>query len=238
MSYILDALKRADAERERGAAPGLHTRHQLPSGSPSAPSASRNLWLTVAGSVTLVMLAVGFWVWRASGNPPAAPLKPAAINAPNTAAPSASITASAPPPAVTTPMTPAPVAVAEAPKVQALPVPTPSAAKAAPSPPSRPALSARTTDSAPPATPVSPVATAAPAAAPLLGELPQDIRSQIPKITITGSVYSDSPTQRLLLVNNLVLPQGGQIATDLTLVEVQPRSSVFRFKGTRFRVMH
>lgn len=78
----------------------------------------------------------------------------------------------------------------------------------------------------------------APAAAPLLTELPQDMRSQIPKITITGSVYSASPTQRLLLVNNLVLPQGSQIAPDLTLEEIQPRSSVFVFKGTRFRVMH
>lgn len=78
----------------------------------------------------------------------------------------------------------------------------------------------------------------APAAAPLLAELPQDLRSQIPKITITGSVYSDSPAQRLLLVNNLVLAQGAQVASDLTLEEIQRRSSVFNFKGTRFRVMH
>jgi general secretion pathway protein B len=73
---------------------------------------------------------------------------------------------------------------------------------------------------------------------PLLADLPQDLRSQIPKITITGSVYSDSPAQRLLLVNNLVLPQGSQIGPELTLEEIHPRSSVFSFKGTRFRVMH
>jgi len=82
------------------------------------------------------------------------------------------------------------------------------------------------------------VAAAAPTTPPLLGELPQDLRSQIPKITITGSVYSDSPAQRLLLVNNLVLAQGGQVTPELTLEEIQPRSSVFSFKGTRFRVMH
>ena len=73
---------------------------------------------------------------------------------------------------------------------------------------------------------------------PLLADLPQDIRSQIPKITITGSVYSDSPAQRLLLINNLVLAQGAQLAPDLTLEEIQRRNSVFIFKGTRFRVMH
>jgi general secretion pathway protein B len=73
---------------------------------------------------------------------------------------------------------------------------------------------------------------------PLLADLPQELRSQIAKITITGSVYSDSPAQRLLLVNNLVLPQGSQVGPELTLEEIQPRSSVFSFKGTRFRVMH
>ena len=30
MSYILDALKRADAERERGAVPGLHSQTAAP----------------------------------------------------------------------------------------------------------------------------------------------------------------------------------------------------------------
>ena len=89
---------------------------------------------------------------------------------------------------------------------------------------------------APPKAQVPPVTTAA--AVPLLADLPQDLRSQIPKITITGSVYSDSPAQRLLLVNNLVLTQGSQVGPELTLEEIQPRSSVFGFKGTRFRVMH
>lgn len=89
-----------------------------------------------------------------------------------------------------------------------------------------------------PPSPVAATSAPAPAAVPLLAELPQDLRSQIPKITITGSVYSASPAQRLLLANNLVLAQGAQIAPDLTLEEIQPRSSVFTFQGTRFRVMH
>ena len=236
MSYILDALKRADAERERGAAPGLHTRHQFPSGSPGTPNASRPLWLAVAGGMTLLLLAAGFWIWRAPGNPPPGPETPAARPLPSTVVP----TVSSAPPAATPPMAPVPVAitVAEAPKVQAQPVATPPKAKAAAAPSSTPATPAKAAVSAPPpATPASPVAVA-PAAAPLLADLPQDLRSQIPKITITGSVYSDSPAQRLLLVNNLVLAQGAQVASDLTLEEIQRRSSVFNFKSTRFRVMH
>ena len=199
MSYILDALKRADAERERGAAPGLHTRHQLSSNSTTAPSAARPLWLAVAGAVVLLALAATFWFWPAPTNPPPIALTPAlAITA---SAPVVTTQPPAPRPA------PAPVVVAEAPKVLVQPAATKAAS--------------------------APVAVE-----PLLADLPQDIRSQIPKITITGSVYSDSPAQRLLLINNLVLAQGAQLAPDLTLEEIQRRNSVFIFKGTRFRVMH
>ena len=223
MSYILDALKRADAERERGAAPGLHTRHQLPSGSPAHPDTRRPLWLAVAAGVTLLLLAAGFWFWRAPGNPP--PVAVQAAAQPQPVAPAEPVAASAPPTA-TPPMAAAPVAIAEAPRVQVQPVATPVPAKAAATPSSTPAAPAQTAVSAPAAT------------APLLADLPQNLRSQIPKITITGSVYSDSPAQRLLLVNNLVLAQGAQVAPDLTLEEIQRRNSVFSFKGTHFRVMH
>jgi general secretion pathway protein B len=225
MSYILDALKRADAERERGTAPGLHTHHQIPSDGPHAPDTKRRLWL--AGGVMLLMLAAGFWFWRASGTPPAAPMNPADMSAPNAATPAATSVASAPS-TPAPPMKPALVPVAEAPPVKVMPLATPGTAKAVASTPAKSATSA----------PASTPAMAGVPAAPLLGELPQDMRSQIPKITITGSVYSDSPAQRLLLVNNLVLAQGGQVTPDLTLEAIQQRGSVFIFKGIRFRVMH
>lgn len=241
MSYILDALKRADTERERGAAPGLHTRHQLPSGGLANPSPRRPLWLVVAGGVMLLLLAAGFWLWRAPVQPSSVAVQAPAQPQPAPIAPTEPIVASAPPTA-TPPMTPAPVQVAQAPRVQAPPLAPPTPAKAAAAPSSKPATPVKTAVSVPAATaPPSPVAATsapAPAAVPLLAELPQDLRSQIPKITITGSVYSASPAQRLLLANNLVLAQGAQIAPDLTLEEIQPRSSVFTFQGTRFRVMH
>ena len=225
MSYILDALKRADAERERGAAPGLHTRHQVPAGSQGTAHTTQSIGLFLAGGLVLVLLAIFFWFVRAPDTPTATLSAPPAVAPPTTTAPAAAVVAAVPP-AVLKPM---------APEVQPLPQPTTTAAKP---------LAAPSATAAPAAKPVSQTAAPAPAPKPtpaavaLLVELPQDLRGQIPKITITGSVYSDSPAQRLLLVNNLVLSQGSQVGPDLTLEEIQPRSSVFSFKGTRFRVMH
>jgi len=74
--------------------------------------------------------------------------------------------------------------------------------------------------------------------APLLSELPEATRRQIPSMTISGAVYSQNPAQRLLLVNGLVLSQGSQAAPDLTVVEIRSNSSEFNFRGTRFRMAH
>lgn len=73
---------------------------------------------------------------------------------------------------------------------------------------------------------------------PLLSELSSSVRSQIPPLTITGAVYSKNPGQRLLLVNNQVLNQGKLAAPEVTLEEVRANSSVFSFRGTRFRLEH
>ena len=77
---------------------------------------------------------------------------------------------------------------------------------------------------------------AAPAEAPLLSGLPEDLRRQIPALVITGVVHADNPAQRLLVVNNQVLTQDGQLGPDLVLETIGSRHSVFRFRGTRFRV--
>lgn len=85
--------------------------------------------------------------------------------------------------------------------------------------------------------PTSPTgSSAAPAEPPLLSGLPEDLRRQIPALVITGVVHADNPAQRLLVVNNQVLTQDGQLGPDLVLETIGSRHSVFRFRGTRFRV--
>ena len=208
MSYILEALKRADAERQRGAVPGLLASQVT---TPLADAASARHKHFVWAAVTALVLggmAAGLWRWRT--------LAPAPAPLVQTEPAPASMPVAAPSPVVTRPK---PAAHA----------PPPIAAT-------------------PPVAPVEPVAMAAvsPASASqaasagvaLLGELPEDIRRQIPALSITGVVHSANPAQRLLVVNNQVLTQGSVAAPEVNLEEIQPKSSVFSFRGTRFRVAH
>ena len=67
MSYILDALRRADAERQQGQVPGLHA---APAGDAAAPT--RPAWPRVAGLLLLALVlgaAVAAWFWRAAPAP-------------------------------------------------------------------------------------------------------------------------------------------------------------------------
>lgn len=245
MSYILDALNRAEAERGRGSVPGLHARQATSAAPDGAASARRRIWLGVGAVLALGLAAAGWWVWpTAEGNtrPLAVPSPgvptPSQISAPMTTLPVAP--APAIQPAATTPPTTAPVrATATTAVAAAVPEPMTKLASVVTTPATSVAAA-----QAPPRTPLEPVvravppAVATPATVPLLSELSEDIRRQIPALAITGAVYSNNPGQRLLLVNNLVLTQGSQAAPELMLAEIGEHSSVFDFRGTRFRLAH
>lgn len=73
---------------------------------------------------------------------------------------------------------------------------------------------------------------------PMLSELPDALRRQIPALSIAGAVYSDDPSLRVLLVNNQAFGQGNVVAPGVQLEEIQPNNSVFNFQGTRFQLGH
>ena len=220
MSYILDALKRADAERGRGAVPGLHTRQMTSPAAPVSPSTGRYAGLAAVAVVALGGIAAGVWFWQTPARPvPLAALAP--VVGP-LAAP-----APLPIPAPAAPVAP-PAAQKTAPK------PLSASAVDVPPPPPKPRPDPVPVAKASPA----PAAQAAPSAIPLLSELPDNIRRQLPPLVINGSVYSSNPGQRLLLVNNQVLPQGALAAPEVTLEEIRPKSSVFSFRGSRFQLAH
>ena len=231
MSYILDALKRADAERERGAVPGLHAQQTAALAAAPATRARTRLWLISGAVLTLSAIAAGLWLWHAPASEASLPAVQLAMVAP---------LVNAPAPATTPAPTPTPMPAAAS---VAIPAPAPTNPLPAVAPvvvsPAPPVVAAP----APAAAPKAAVAVSAPAPVvapviPLLSELPEDLRRQIPTLAITGAVYSETPAQRLLLVNNLVLHQGDLAAPELSLEEIRPKSSVFSFRGTRFRVAH
>ena len=131
MSYILDALKRADSERERGIVPGLHAQ-PVPPG-PTVGPASRDFKLVTVLLIGLGLIVAGGFLWRWLGIQGPAPV---IVQAPPAefSAPAASVTAIssptfpvAPPAGVPTPAPPARVAPA-LPRAPAMASPPPAPA--------------------------------------------------------------------------------------------------------------
>lgn len=219
MSYILDALQRAEAERERerGVVPGLQTRLITPAGVADQPGLRSSMRPALAAALALafaIVLALSLWLWRTpwGGVPP--PVR----------APSAAIV---PTPLVEGSRT---VAAVTAPVL---------ASKPSPSEPALPRLpESKKVLEIPPAKAVAASAAKVSAGVPLLKDLPEELRRQVPALAISGAVYSENPAQRLLLVNGQVLSQGSPAAPDVTLEEIHPTTSEFSFKGTRFRLPH
>lgn len=229
MSYILDALRRAEAdrERERGQVPGLHT--QAPSGRPAAPAAGPRRWLPWAGGGLLLLAGIGAGSWWASGQPdaqsPAAPAASAALPAPATEVATAPPAA---PPVVSVPVPPP--AASASPYLP--PAPPPGAVTAAPVPAPVVAAKLAPVPAAPPAPAPAP---AADMPIPRLAELPESTRRELPKLVISGSVYSDDPASRFVMINGEAVREGAKLGPDLVLEQIGPRELVLRFKGQRYR---
>ena len=227
MSYILEALKKAESERERGQVPGLNAAPVNHTSSLAQGQAFRPWWHWLL--VLLLLLALVYGVWRRPwAGPPDAPVAhpeqaPAAFPV-DTALPPLAASAVAVPAAG--PLAPAASTVAHVQaRVMALPA--------------GPALAAETAGAAPLEALPKPLPTpqhAAPGLVPLLQDLPDSLRRQIPALNISGAIYSDSPAEWTLIINDQVMAKGSQVAPELRLEDIGPGSAVFNFRGQRFRL--
>jgi general secretion pathway protein B len=220
MSYILDALRRADAERERGGVPGLHTQAMPDLGDDERPARARGLqpwhWVVI-GLIGGLAVAVA-WQWSGSeAPPPAASLPPPPIAA---AALPADPPAAVPAPVQTPP--PAPVPVATAPTAPPSVAPAIAPMRATPAPESAAAASA-------PAAP-------APQRLASLAELPAELRAGLPPLAFGGSIYSDTPANRLLIVNGQLLHEGDALGPGARLEQIKPKAAVINIRGQRFEI--
>ena len=237
MSYILEALKKAQAERQLGSAPTIHALPIHAAGESGAGARPKFMRLAVAGGA-LALAAIALVSWRQqaaapASTPAAAPAvastQPAAAVAPAqpAAAPvqPAAVPAPAPPPAILAAApAPAPVAAPGAPAA-AVPAPRSASAKPAAAHSASQAVASKPAP-APPAEDLPPT----------LRELPDTIQHEVPQVAIGGYIYSKNPEDRLLLIDKVLRHEGEEVAPGLTLEKLLPKAAVMRYKGYRYRV--
>ena len=69
-----------------------------------------------------------------------------------------------------------------------------------------------------------------------VNELPEDIRRQLPAVSIGGSMYSPTPANRVLIINGQVLHEGDRIAPELTVQQIRAKGAVLNFRGYRYAI--
>lgn len=232
MSYILEALKKAQAERQLGNAPTIHAPQPVQVNAAAGGAvANRKPLLLGLGAGALVVLVGAALMWRHAPAP-----APDTQKVAQTAPPATSTTSSA---------TSATLAV-HAPDLPPAP-PPPSAAPrvaethAAPVAPAAPVAAVQSQPQMAP--PAGQHQAPAPAAAPedmlpLVQQLPEQIRSQIPRMSFGGYMYSANPADRLILVDNALRHEGEEVAPGLVLEKLTPKAAVMNFRGIRYRVAY
>jgi len=233
VSLILDALRRADSERDRdrGAVPGLHAQQvAVAPEPPPAVGASPLLWLAIVAGASLAAALVA---WAVAGRD--APRQAAAASSPVAAAPAnASVPAPAPPPASTIVVAPSAVPRENASASQPVAEPAPW--------PSQDSGRKATTSAGPVSAPAAEVRTATAAAIPVEAaivrreQLPENIRSQLPPLAVGGSIYSANPPDRSIIIDGRLLRENDRLTADLALEQIRPKSAVLRFRGQRFEI--
>jgi general secretion pathway protein B len=220
MSYILDALKKAEAERRVGAVAGQPA--SLPPSNPIQPAerktALRTPWPWVAMTAVAAVIAAYSWlrpspaVAPVSQQTPAPAPAPAQASGPNSkpVQPPAQQDAAIPPPATSI----ANEAASETPHVRARKPARPAEKK-------HPAEAKSVEPAAPPL--------------PTLRELPDNIRRDIPPLTIGGYIYSGNKEDRSVIINGRLLHEGEEAAPGLTLEKMMPNGMVLNFRGHRYR---
>ena len=245
MSYILDALRRADAERERGAVPSLQSQQHTIIEDDAAPARPRSLvWAVVALAVAVLAAArlefprrhraAGACAHRRvdhdAGAGPIADASACAGAADRDRAGRAAEVSAAPPPRPRCrrrrqPPAPPP-AVAAAPPTARTARRRGGAARQrqrrqrSESAPRRPGAAPRP--------PPSHASIRRPSC-------PRTIRRDLPKLVIGGSSYSGDAASRMVMINGQVFHEGDRLAPDLVLEADPPQVGGAGLQGLALR---
>jgi len=211
MSFILDALRKSEHERERRALPALIERPV----SGRAPS-KLPLVLGALGVLLLVnFIVLGYILFRPAAAPPAA--ADAAVE-PARAAPPRVL-----PPSRTRPLD-AEASDPESEGGETVPPPLPRSGD--------PSLGA----SRPLVTRSRPTAEAREDGARSINDLPPAVAGGLPHLNVDLHVYADSPAQRFVVVNGQRLHEGDALREGPRLEQITPDGVILSYHGTRFQV--
>jgi general secretion pathway protein B len=236
MSFILDALKKSENDRQRQASPALFEVKV------AAPRRRLPLWAVALGVLLGVNMLVLGWVLLRDGGPeaaatrdPAAPAIPAAAPAGEVTVP-ATVTFQVNVPASTAPGAPAPAR------------PEPGVVAPSPAPPlsEEPLLSEQlpsvppdydARDYQPAITPEEAIATAAARRA---GQSPPSRDEllargeQLPEVRLDLHVYDTDPAKRFVFLNMRKLREGESLPDGVRVDEITPGGAKLWYRGTRF----
>jgi general secretion pathway protein B len=229
MSFILDALKKSESDRQRQSGPALFEVKVAP------PRSRLPLWAVAIGLLLAVNLGVVAWMLlrHPSAHEPAAAMTtpaPAVVPAPAVTVPPASV-----PPASTPAAAPSGSAAA----------PTGGAAQVAPV--MLPATSAPAGNGSEPANPED-LAPAAEAPAPLTTHVQRGTVDGVPlyqdwaassptkppELRLDLHVYAQRAEERFVMINMKKLREGEALPNGVRLESITPEGAVLSYNGARF----
>jgi general secretion pathway protein B len=229
MSYILDALRKSDQQRQHAKAPTLLTA-QSTLEVPHQRTYAFNAWLAAAMICAGILIG---WLRPWQSESPLVSDHPVVVRLP----------VSTPDPTVAVPERSGAVGIRKSREQATVSLPPPFSATATQSV-IAPASTLNSTAISQPASNAKPIETSDIGRNPVpdnrekavltLGELPAAIRQEMPAILIAFHQYSNIPADRRVMINNTVLRQNEYIAPGLRLEQITPDGVVISYQGYRF----
>lgn len=230
MSYILDALRKSDQQRQHAKAPTLLSAHSLTE--PVRPTST-----AIRGVLAAVLIGAGMligWLrpWQNDSPPGVAPATVATAEVAPSRLESIESTAGEKiePPAIGTrlPSSFPPISSqSQSPLPAAPPVATQPAQRIDTE---KPVVEVEATSAK-----HEPIKITQENALPTQTQLPASVQQALPGITIAFHQYSSKPDERRVMINNVVLRQGESISPGLKLEQITPDGVVIEYQGYRFQ---
>lgn len=222
MSFILDALKKSESERQRQAGPALLEMRIV------RPTRRLPIWAVIVGIVLILCVGVLAWVALRS-TPVAAPETAAITQAPATGAvPAGNAIATpqaAPAAATAAPATVAPASAPAAPAANPTPAQTESQSSGA-------ADDNNPADTEPAVVPQTTSASESASAANL--RTYAELGNSLPELRLDLHVYAANPAERYAFINMHKVREGDVTAEGVQVKEITREGVVLSFRGTEF----